>query len=162
MLPAIIALVLGLEVPSDHGIIAPARALGPYQVGSHVMILRQKMDVDRIDHFRVAWRMILPVAIGFPIGRTVTEIINIGPKVKVQCDIRPSHAAPSQIYHHCRVNTHALCHEKCYRNLIRRQCAVANENELALGDLVVVPDCKVKAPEAITREVDSGVYLSSP
>jgi len=123
----IIALVrLGLEVPGDNSIITFAGAFGPYQLRSHVMILRQKMNVYCIDHFRVAGWMTLPVAIGFPVRGTIAEIVNIGPKVKVQSDVRPTHAALSQIHHHCRIDARSLCHEKRYRNLIWRECAVAN------------------------------------
>src|SRR4051812_39759046 len=117
---------LGIEVPGNQSIIAPARAFGPYYFRSHMMILRQKMNIDCIDHFSVAGWMTFPVAVGLPIRRTFREIVNIGPKVKVQCDVRPAHAAPSQIHYHCRVDARPLCHEKRYRDLVGRQCALAD------------------------------------
>jgi len=91
-----------------------------------MVILRKKMNVDCIDHFRVTWRMILPVAIRLPIRRTVTEIVNVRCKVKVQGDIRPTHAAPPQIHNHRRVDARTLRQVKGDRNLIRRKCVVAN------------------------------------
>ena len=151
VLTATLALArLGLEISGDQSVVAAARTFGSDELRSHVVILRKEMNVDRIDHFHVTRRMFLPVTIRISIRRSLAEIVNVRRKVEMQCDIRPTHTAPPQIHHYRGVDARPLRDVKGDRNLIRRQCAFVNQNNFTLGDLVVVPDGKVKAPEAIT------------
>ncbi len=114
------------------------------------MIIREEVDIHGLDDFFIAWQVLLPIAVSFSIGRTAAEVVSIWGKTEVRRYVRPAGSALAQVHDHGRLNVRLPRDVKHDRNLIGRECTFANDDDLAFGDLVIVPDCKVKAPEAFT------------
>jgi hypothetical protein len=53
------------------------------------MIVREEVDIDRVDDLRITRRVLFPIAVSLAIGRT-TEIINVRVKTEVYRDVRPA------------------------------------------------------------------------
>jgi hypothetical protein len=127
--------------------------LGPDDIRCDAMIVREEMNVDGIDYLGVTRRMLLPIAVRLAVRRTTAEVVDIRIQPEVECDIRPAQAPPPKINHHCRRDSGALRHIKHDRNFVGRERLLLDDllydDHLTLGDLVIVSDREVKAPEAI-------------
>jgi hypothetical protein len=114
------------------------------------MILRKEVDIDRVDDLCIPRRVLFPIAVGLPVRRATPEIVNVRFKPEMQSYVRPAQASPAQIQDDCGLNARLLRDVEYDRNFIRRDRALAHHDNLTIGDAVIVPDGKVKAPEAIT------------
>jgi hypothetical protein len=148
---AVILALSGLrcEIACDYSVTVPMRPLGPYDIRSDAMIVREEMNVDGIDYLYVARWVLFPVAVCLTVRRTAAEVIDIRIQAEMECNIGPAQPAPPKIHHHCRRDARALRNVKHDRHFVGRESLLLHYDDLTLGDLVIVPDRKVKAPEAI-------------
>jgi hypothetical protein len=114
------------------------------------MIIREEVDIHRVDDFHIPWRVLLPIAVSLAVRRAAAEVIDVRVKLEMESHVRPAQAAPAQVQNDRGRDMRSLSDVKHDRNFIRRDRAFANDNHFAFGNLVIVPDGKVKAPEAIT------------
>jgi hypothetical protein len=140
---------LHCEIAGDYSVTPPMGSLGPHDVGCDAMVLREEVNVDGIDHLDVARRVLLPIAVRLAVGWTTAEVIDVRIKAEVERDIRPAQAAPPKIDHHRRRDAGALRHVEHDRNFFGRESLLLYDDDLTLGNLVIVSYGKVKAPEAI-------------
>jgi hypothetical protein len=144
---------LHCEIAGDYSVTPPVGSLGPHDVRCDAMVLREEVNVDGIDHLDVARRVLLPIAVRLAIRRTTAEVVNVRIKAEVERDIRPAQAAPPKIDHHGRRDAGALRHVEHDGNFFGRESlllyALLYDDDLTLGNLVIVSYGKVKAPEAI-------------
>src|SRR5258706_4427081 len=101
---------LHCEIAGDYSVTSPVGPLGPHDVRCDAMVVREKVNVDGIDHFDVARRVLLPVAVCLAIRWTTAKVVNIGIEAEVERNIRPAQAAPPKIDHHGRRDAGALRH----------------------------------------------------
>jgi hypothetical protein len=137
------------EIAGDYSVTPPMGSLGPNHVRRDAMVLREEVNVDGIDHLDVARRVLLPVAVRLAIRRTTAEVVDVRIKAEMERDIRPAQAAPPKIDHHRRRDAGALRHVEHDGNFFGRESLLLYDDDLTLGNLVIVSYGKVKAPEAI-------------
>jgi hypothetical protein len=137
-----------LEILRNRRVTAPTRSFGPDRIRSHMMIIREEMNVNRIDHLGVPRRVLLP-AVRLAVGWAAAKVVDIGIEAKMERNIRPALAAPPKIDHHCRRDASALRHVEHDGNFVGRESLLLDDDYVTLGNLVIVSDRKVKAPEAI-------------
>jgi hypothetical protein len=155
VVPRVMLALAGLrcEIASDHSVTPPTGPLGPHDVRCDAMVLREEVNVHGIDHLGVAWRVLLRATVRPAVRRTTREVVHVRIKAEVERNIRPAQPAPPKIDHHRRRHAGALRHVEHDWNFFGRQSLLLDDllydDDLTLGDLVIVSNREVKAPEAI-------------
>jgi hypothetical protein len=155
VVPRVMLALTGLrsEIASDYSVTPPTGSLGPHDVGCDAMVLREEVNVDGIDHLHIARRVLLPVAVRLAVRRTTVEVVDVRIEAEVESNVRPAQAAPPKIDHHSGSHARTLRHVEHHGNLVGRQSLLLDDllydDDLTLGDLVIVSYGEVKAPEAI-------------
>ncbi len=89
--PVAVALALpGLEALRDECVAGPVGAVRAHDFWRDSMVVREEMDIHRVDDFGIAGRVLLPIAVGVAIRRTLAEIVNVRIKPEVESYIRPA------------------------------------------------------------------------